>query len=163
LQSLPPPRVGARPGTENKRAMHGVECDVPHASTDTHAVAMQKAVLVHLYPNPIHSCALVMMCCVTSHASNASPAKGSLRTSLPILVCARHLVTRRPSQCHAGDGNHMLLLRSIADSLQGTYAAGATHHAWGHFSSPLPSFGFCFDVPQVVSSLDAFLAIRALP
>jgi hypothetical protein len=57
----------------------------------------------------------------------------------------------------------MLLLRSIADSLPGTYAAGATHHAWGHLCSPLPSFGFCFDVPQVVSSLDAFLAIRALP
>jgi hypothetical protein len=59
--------------------------------------------------------------------------------------------------------NHMLLLRSTADSLSDTYGAGAKHHAWGHLCSPLPSFRFCFDVPQVVSSLVALLAIRALP
>jgi hypothetical protein len=78
---------------------------------------------------------------------------------------SKRMVTSCPSHCHAGDEGHLLLLRmgSTADSLPGTYVAGATHHAWGHLCSPLPSFVFCFDVPQVVSSLDAFLAIRALP
>jgi hypothetical protein len=80
---------GGAPRQRNTRAMHGVvswcACDVPHASTDSNAVPKQKAFRANLPPNHIHSCALVMMWCVTSHTINASPAKGSLRTSLPIL------------------------------------------------------------------------------